>query len=385
MNDNTDYDFDRIINRRPTDSHKWNKYDKDVLPMWIADMDFASPNPVISALQKRVRHGVFGYPLHPPEELCNLIIDQMAKRYGWKVKKEDFIFLPGTHDGFKLACRMVGKKGDEVLMHTPLYPPLLKAPATGKRRLITSELIYKEKDSYSLNYEDFQNKITNQTRLFILCNPHNPVGKVYSREELEKIGEICLQNNLIICSDDVHSDLVYSGNEYTPIASLSPKLASRTITLMAPSKTYNLAGLKLSMAIIQNKELWSKIRSQLDNYPAGGLGIVGATAAYRDGENWYRQLMEYLENNRDFLHEFVNNKLPGISMISPEGTFLAWLDCRKANLQPDPYNFFINQAKVALGDGRNYGVGGNGFVRLNFGCPRPLLINALQQLQNAFK
>jgi cystathionine beta-lyase len=383
MPDRTTYDFDKPIDRRNSDSHKWNHYAPDVLPLWLSDMDFISPAPVIEALQERVSHGIFGYPLHPPEELCGLIIDRMERRYGWKISQENFIFLPGTHDGFKLAYRMIGEPGDAVLMHTPLYAPLLKATAPADRTLQTTELERNQDGYYEIDFEEFQETITAQTGLFLLCNPHNPVGRVYNQQELEKIAEICLQNDLVICSDDVHCDLVFKDNHYTPIASLDPEIAQQTITLIAPSKTYNVAGLKLSMAIIPNRSIWQKFRGQLDNYPSAGLGITGAVAAYRDGDNWYRQMMVYLKANRDFLVDYVHNYLPGIRIYPPEGTYLAWLDCCEAELGPTPFQFFLEQARVALGDGAKFGAGGKGFVRLNFACPRQILEEALERMRTA--
>ena len=383
MIDKTIYDFDKQIDRRNTDSHKWHEYPPEILPMWISDMDFMSPKPVVDALQERIQHGVFGYPLHPPKELCGLIIDKMDRNFGWKIKEEDFLFFPGTHDSFKLACRLIGKPGDDVLMHTPLYPPLLWAPEVVEKKCLTSALVQDQNGKYGYDFDNFQEVITPNTSLYILCNPHNPVGRVYTKPELEKISEICLKNNIVICSDDVHSELLFPGSYYTPIASIDQEIAERTITLIAPSKAYNIAGLKLSIAIVQNRKMWNLIRSQLDNYPASALGIVAGTAAYRDGGNWLSQMLIYIDENRQFLYKFVKEKLPGIKMSMPEGTYLAWLDCRDLNLSPSPFHYFLNKAKVALGNGESFGVGGEGFVRLNFACSRNLLNECLERMKNS--
>lgn len=377
------YDFDTPLDRRNSDSHKWNAFPEDILPLWISDLDFASPPPVIAALQERVEHGVFGYPLHPPHELCNLLIQQMAERFNWELAPEDILLLPSTNDGFKMVFRMLGQPGNEVLMHTPLFPPLLHAPAAVKRVCRPVELTQEATGKYTIDFDLFAGAFNDLSAVYLLCNPHNPIGRVYTREELEKLANICLGNGVVICSDDVHYDLVYPGSQYIPIASLDPKIANNTITLIGPNKAYNLAGLKMSMAIIQNPHLRQLIRSQLGNYPASIMGIVAATAAYRDGRAWHDQLMAYLTANRDLLVDFVHDQLPGIRMVKPEATYLAWLDCRQADLPDNPFKFFLSHAKVALENGENFGKGGEGFVRLNFGCPRSQLVEALDRMRKA--
>jgi cystathionine beta-lyase len=389
--DETQYDFNRIIDRRSSLSLKWNRYDQDVLPMWIADMDFVSPQPVLDALQNQIDHGIFGYPSEinksSPElsELIQAIINRMDSRYQWQVQPEEIVLIPGVVPGFNLACHALVAPQEEVLIQTPVYSPILNAADHTHIQKREMELTYMPDGSYAFNEHDFEGAITSQTRLFILCNPHNPVGKVFSRSELELMADTCLRHGITICSDEIHSDLVFPGNQHIPIASLDPEVAQRTITLIAPSKTFNIAGLQCSVAIIQNQELKKKfLDSRQGLLPWVNLmGLVAARAAYMFGDTWLKQLMQYLEANRDFLVNYVNRELPGVRVWSPQGTYLAWLDCRAAGLQTNPYKFFLEQARVACNDGATFGQAGNGFVRLNFGCPKSTLEEALSRMRNA--
>lgn len=386
----TNYDFDTIIPRRGTDSGKWGKYNADVLPMWVADMDIRSPEPVIRALHERVEHGVFGYPLgsdgdpHENMEMRQVIVERLARLYGWQVLPEELVFIPGVVTGFNLACHMVAAPQAGVLVKTPVYHPILHAPEYVGMLRQEAQLINHDLH-YSIDFEAFKSAITAQTCLFILCNPHNPVGRVYTHEELVRLAEICLRKGILICSDEIHADLVYSPHRHIPLASLDPQIARQTITLMAPSKTYNLPGLKFSYAVIQNPEL----RKQ---YQRAGRGLVGwinilgwtaALAAYREGQDWLDQLLVYLQANRDYLADYLRREIPGVAMREPEGTYLAWLDCRQAGIPGNPCEFFLGKARVAFNDGKIFGSGGEGFVRLNFGCPRSILVEALERMKTA--
>lgn len=383
------YDFDRIQNRRDTDSIKWRKYDPDVLPMWVADMDFISPQPVVQALKERVEQGIFGYPQEPPG-LRPAIIDRLAERYGWHVQPEDLMLLPGVVKGFNLACHALASPGGGALIQTPVYFPFLDAPGNAGLVRQEMELSYspdlgENGQAYSIDPGAFEAAITPQTRLFILCNPHNPIGRVFRQAELEGMAQACLRHNVVICSDEIHGDLIYSGHRHIPIASLDPEIAQNTITLMAPSKTFNLPGLQCSVAIIQNPELRRKF-DQARQGLVGWVNLMGMTAAlaaYRDGSDWLDQVLAYLEANRDYVYEYVRNELPGVRMTKPEGTYLAWLDCRQAGIEGDPFEFFLEKGRVALNDGATFGKGGEGFVRLNFGCPRPMLTQALERMKKA--
>ena len=378
------YDFDRPIERRGSDSIKWRRYGDDVLPLWVADMDFVSPKPILRALRERIDHGVFGYG-SPPRELSETIVTRLSERYGWQVAVEDVVYFPGVIAGFNLACHAVAGPGEGVLYQTPVYYPILQAPALTGRTAQEMELTREPDGRYEIDFDRFEAAMTGDTRLFIVCNPHNPVGRVYQRSELERLASICLQHGVVICSDEIHCDLVYPGHHHIPIASLSPEIAQRTITLMAPSKTYNIAGLQCSVAIIPNPELRKKM-THTHTGLVHGMNVMGYTAAlagYRHGQPWLDEVLRYLEGNRDFLYEYVEANLPGVSMSKPEGTYLAWLDCRDAGIPGNPHEFFLQEARVALNDGATFGRGGEGFVRLNFGCPRATLEEGLDKVRTA--
>ena len=381
------YDFDAIPHRRGTDCDKWDLYDEDVLPLWVADMDFRSPEPVIHALAERVEHGFFGYPddYKHATDLRDAVLDWLAQRHNWHVQPDDLVFLPGVITGFDLACHTLKPSRRGVLVQTPVYPPMLHAAKNTRRLPQEAQLTRLEDGSYAIDWDSFESAFTEKTGLFILCNPHNPTGRVFRREELERMAEICLSRGVLLCSDEIHADLVYPGQAHLPIASLDPEIARHTITLMAPSKTFNLAGLQCSFAVIPNQSLRRR-------FIASGMGLVSwvnllgraaALAAYREGRDWLDQLLVYLQDNRDFLYETVRAEMPQLSLAKPEGTYLAWLDCRQAGITGNPYEFFLEKARLALGDGKNFGPGGEGFVRLNFGCPRSILEEALTRMKRA--
>jgi len=378
------YHFDILPARRESECAKWNKVDEDVLPMWVADMDFRSPEPVIRALQERVEHGVFGYPL-PPENLADSIVTWLAHRHDWEVSPEDLVFIPGVVSGFNLAAHAVTRTGDGVLVQTPTYGPFFGVHKNVNLVQHEMELTRGADGQYCIDLEAFKAAITGRTRIFMLCNPQNPTGRVFRQDELEAMAEVCLENEIIICSDEIHSDLVYTGHKHIPIASLDPEIAAQTITLIAPSKTFNIAGLEASVAVITNPEL----RKQYEGARKGLIGwvnlmgMVAMQAAYAEGEPWLEALINYLETNRDYLFDFVANELPQLKITKPEGTYLAWLDCHEANIDGNPSEFFHKQAKVAMNDGAWFGKGGENFVRINFGCPRMMLVEALDRIKAA--
>jgi cysteine-S-conjugate beta-lyase len=387
------YDFDQMPGRRRTACLKWDTYDEDVLPMWVADMDFVSPLPVLEALRRTVEHGVFGYPdgVHgEPGELLGfrqLIVDRLAEKYDWQIHPQDLVFVPGVVTGFNMACHALAVPGGGVLVQPPVYPPILEAAQNAKIIRQEAELARSPDGSYTIDWDTFATAITADTCLFILSNPHNPVGRVFRQDELERMADLCLQHHIVICSDEIHSDLIYQGSSHIPIAAINPEIAQSTITLIAPSKTYNLAGLQCSMAIIQNSELRQRFRGAGKGLVewVNLMGLVAAQAAYRDGQEWLSQLLAYLESNRDYLCEYVRRELKGITVARPEGMYLAWLDCRGAGLGDNPSRFFLEKAKVALNDGATFGSGGQGFARLNFGCPRALLEEGLGRMRIALR
>lgn len=379
------YDFDMVRERRGTDSVKWKKYGGEVLPLWVADMDFPSAEPIIQALRQRVDHGFFGYT-RPTEELCQVIEERLKKLYGWDIQTEELFFLPGLVTGLNLSFQAYAAPGEGVLVQPPVYHHFVKDPVIHGRALIDPPLV-QSGDTYEIDFDALEKSITDRPKIFILCNPHNPVARVYTRQELEKLAEICLRHHLIICSDEIHGDLIYPGYQHIPLATLSLEVADQTVTLMAPSKTYNLAGLSCGFAIIKNPELqkvWKN--TSLGLIPGVNImGHVAALAAYKDGQDWLDKVLIYLKGNRDFLSRYVEDKLPGVRMTRMEATYLAWLDCRNAGIPGNPYDYFLREAKVALNDGIEFGRGGEGFVRLNFACPRKTLTEALERMSRALK
>lgn len=380
------YNFDRIIDRRQTESIKWHFFEEDVLPMWVADMDFPVAPEIVAALQERVEHGIFGYPGDLPG-LKDAILDWLEERYAWKVPAEHLVFFPGVVVGFNLMAHAVCAHQAGVLVQTPVYPPFLQVGENAGVPLMEAPLYPDEKRNYQIDFDRFEQVARQHPAMFLMCNPHNPVGRVFTRAELEQLADICLQYNLVICSDEIHCDLVYSGHRHMPIASLDADIADRTITLMAPSKTFNIPGLEFSFAVISNSELRKKVKQARRGLVGGVnlMGMVAARAAYQHGQAWLDALLAYLEANRNWLVQTVEKCLPGVYMPIPQATYLAWLDCRAAELDEDACAFFNREARVGLNDGRTFGTGGEGHVRLNFGCPRELLVQGIEQMAAALE
>jgi cystathionine beta-lyase len=377
-------EFDVVVDRRGSDSEKWSAYGEDVIPLWVADMDFRAPAPVLIALHRRLEHGVLGYP-HEPDSLREMVAQRMMKRYGWSVSPEACIPIPGVIPGFNVACRALAQQGDAALVFPPVYSPILSAPAQAGLERTDVELVRGADLQYRVDLDGLSAAMTPRTRLILLCNPHNPVGRAFSANELAQIADCCLANDVLICADEIHSDLIFSDCRHTPIASLAPEVEARTVTLIAPSKTYNIPGLKIAFAIIPNAGLRKRFqatRSGLVTEP-NLLAMVAAEAAYGAGDEWLTDCLSYLEANRDYLMEFIAERMPGIRAIAPEATYLAWLDCSGLGLAQGAYRFFLEQARVALSDGPIYGRGGAGFVRLNFGCPRSTLAAGLERMAAA--
>jgi cystathionine beta-lyase len=381
------HDFDQPPARRGTDSLKWQRYGA-ALPLWVADMDFAAPEPVLAALHDRVRHGVFGYGA-PPVELTEVLCARMAELYRWTVEPEQIVYLPGLVCGLNVVCRAIGEPGDEVLAQPPVYPPFLAAPGQQERRLITAELTAEARAGrlyYTFDDDAFAAAIGPRTRLFLLCHPHNPVGRAFDVGDLHRLAALCERHELTICSDEIHCDLLFDGRRHTPFATLAPEIAQRCVTLMAPSKTFNIPGLGVSFAIIQNPGLRRRFKQAMRGIvpDANVLGLHAALAAYQHGGAWLCDLLEYLAANRAFVVDAVDRTLPGLRTTVPEATYLAWLDCREAKkIAGNPHRFFLERAGVALNDGATFGPGGAGFVRLNFGCARATLAEGLERMRAA--
>ena len=377
----------RAVDRRGTESLKWGVYPPGVLPMWVADMDIEVPEPIIEALEKRISHKVFGYGMDL-EELVEAVVIRMKELQNWEVDHESVLLLPGLVCGLNIACSVIGKDGDGVLVNTPVYPPFLSAPANQRKVLQSAPQSCGMKDGflhYDMNLQGLENAVGENTRMFILCNPHNPTGRAFRRRELLDLAEMCLRRNLVICSDEIHCDLLLGGSTHLSIASLDPEIADRTMTFIAPSKTFNIPGLGCSMAIIPNREMRLRVKALFDGIVShpNVLGMYAALAAYSSCREWLEELRIYLTGNRDFIIDYLREYIPDIRTTCPEATFLAWLDCRNCGIEGNPYRFFLDEARVALNNGAMFGEGGEGFVRLNFGCSRQTLEEALARMRNA--
>jgi len=376
------FDFDEIIDRHGTAAVKWDKYaERDVIPMWVADMDFRSPPSVLEALRQRLEHGVFGYTDSPPE-LNAVIVAHLARAYGWTVKPEWLMWLPGLVTGINLVCSAIGEEGDDVVTATPVYHPFLTAPVNQQRGVVRVPMRL-EGNRWLWDFERLAASITPSSKLLLLCNPHNPVGRVFSREELDQLARIAAEHDLVICSDEIHCGLILDADKsHVPIATLGDDVSARTITLMAASKTFNLPGLGCAFALVSNISL----RKRLERAAAGIVprvtapGFAATLAAYRDGEPWRLALVDYLRGNRDLVMDRIE-AMAGLSMTPLEATYLAWIDARATQLG-EPAKFF-EQAGVGLYDGK--GFDGEGYVRLNFACPRSVLVKALDRMAEALQ
>jgi cystathionine beta-lyase len=376
------FDFSIPVERRDTASMKWDKYKgRDIIPLWVADMDFCSPPAVIDALRQRIAHGVFGYTV-PPESLSTIVVEMLQADYGLEIEPRWLVWLPGLVTGLNVACRAVGQEDDDVMTAVPIYPPFLSAPENSRRHLVKVPL--QEKDNrWTFDFDRLESAITPNTRLFMLCNPHNPVGRIFSRDELTALAMICQKHDIIICSDEIHCGLLLDEDKtHLPTSMLDPEVAKRTITLMSPSKTFNLPGLGCAFAVISDEKLRRRfVQAKSGIVPlVNALGFAAAEAAYRDCADWHMGLLEYLRGNRDTVARAIAD-MPLLSMAPLEATYLAWIDVRSADL-PNPVRFF-EDAGVGLQDGIEFD--GPGFVRLNFGCQRPLLEEALKRMSTAIE
>lgn len=367
------------IDRRGTGALKWSRYPADVLPLWVADMDFPAPDCVVEAIAARVAHPAYGYAAEPPS-LREAIVADLAERYDWRVTAEEIVILPGVEPGFNMALAAFLRAGDGVALHSPGYGPMRRAPAVWG--LIRRDIPMVEvADRWQADPAQEAAAIA-AARAVLLCNPHNPLGKVFTRAELAAIAEAALAAGALIVSDEIHADLVYDGRRHVPIATLSPEVAQRTITLMSPGKTFNISGLKVAFAVVPDPTL----RARFDGHRLGmvdsvnAFGLVAMAAAYAHGGAWRAALVAELASNRDALAQAVAARLPGVRMLSPEGTFLAWLDCRAAGIAGSAQAHFLAHARVALTPGEDFSDEGAGFVRLNFGCARATLDEAIARM-----
>ena len=386
------YDFDKAVDRTGTESLKWIYPRKvlkveDAIPMWVADMDFEAPPAVVEAIRLRALHGIYGYPL-VPQSFWQAAIDWLKRRHGWEIQKAWMAKTPGVVPALNYGVRAFTRPGDGVIIQTPVYFPFYHAIENNGRRVIRNPLRFDGR-RYMMDLNDLERKIDAPGRVLILCSPHNPVGRVWTRDELEALGRIAVARDLLIISDEIHSDLIFQGHRHQILATLSPGLANRTMTCIAPSKTFNIPGLSMAAVVASNPTLLKTFEDEAERagFELGQVfGIVGFEAAYAHGEDWLEELLPYLEANVDFMEKFLEERIPVIRLIRPEGTYLALLDCRGLGLEPATLNdFFLKKARVYFSDGTMFGSELRGFVRINFGCPRAILAEALERIERAVK
>lgn len=388
------YNFDEILDRSGTDSIKWSKSylksnfgDEELLPLWIADMDFKTPQPIIEAITKRAEHGIFGYGM-VDNEFLQVCVDWQKKRHNWDIEKDWILFTPGIIPALNFIIQSICLPGDKVVIQSPVYYPFRNIITSNGCHIANNPLKY-EDGKYTIDFEHLE-KITEDSRvkMIILCSPHNPVGRVWTRDELNRLGEICIKNDVLIVSDEIHADIVYKGNTHLPFASLSDEFAMNSIICTAPTKTFNLAGVQCSNIIIKNKRLRNDLSHKLFSIgiTPNSFAYVAQIAAYTQGEEWLEQLLNYLEGNIAYIQSFVTERLPEIKFIKPEGTYLAWLDFREIHKDQRKLEELMQKyAKVALDEGYIFGLGGEGFERINFACPRVLLERALSGIEKAIR
>lgn len=384
------YDFNQKTNREHTSSVKWGLTKQifgadDVLPMWVADMDFSPPNEVKEAIQERVDHGIYGYTYSPPST-TESIQQWIKKRHGWEINHSWILYSSGVVPSISIAIEAFTAPGDKVMLQSPVYTPFFEMIEKNNRQLVNTPLNLIN-NRYEIDFTLFEDRLKDGVKLFLLCNPHNPSGRVWTKEELTRIGELCYQYNCLILSDEIHSDLILK-NKHVPIASLNETFSDITIMCIAPTKTFNLAGLQASALVIPNKQLrkaFKDVQERQGFFSLSTFGIIGMEAAYRFGEQWLEELLAYLRENVHTVKKYIDIHLPGISMMEPEGSYLIWLNCRELHLSDEELkNRLLNKGKLALEPGIKYGPGGEGFVRMNVACPREVVLEGLERLKKAF-
>ncbi len=391
------FDFETPLERRGTHSLKWTHYDPDVLPMWVADMDFAAPQPVLEALRRKLDHGVLGYETNP-KPLQTAVCARMERLYGWQIQPEMVILTPGVVSAFNVAARAFCAPGEAYLIQPPVYFPFLEiAGNAGLARLdvplvkeIRGRLLHYrfDRDAFAKTVHSASGRL----RMFLLCHPHNPTGQIYSPAELQAMAEVCLEHEVVIVSDEIHSELILGQASFRPLACLSPAVAARTVTLIAPSKTFNTAGLFCGAAVIPDPALRAAFKKTLEKLTMhiSSLSLAAAEAAFSGAcDDWLAALRAYLTANRDLLVDFVSQRLNGVRTTVPDATYMAWFDCadllERGMIGASPFEFFLKNARVALNDGGPFGLGGQGFVRFNFGAPRSLVLEALERMEKSLK
>ncbi len=385
------YNFDEIVPREGTNCIKYDALErffgsKNVLPLWVADMDFKTPDFIVDAIKKRAEHEIYGYTFRG-DSYYDSIMGWMKRRHSWDIRKEWISFSPGVVAGLTFGIEAFSKPGDGVVVQPPVYFPFFDCVKGTKRKLIENPLKI-ENGRYTFDFEDLKTKIDKKTKLLLLCNPQNPGGTVFTKEELTELATICLENNIMVISDEIHSDLIFKGHTHVPFASLSKEIAQNCMVSMAPSKTFNVAGFSSSIVIIPNKTKFARYERAIGLahlYMGNIFGSVAMEAAYTHGDDWLGQMLDYLWENYLLLEDFFKNKLPKVKVMNPEATYLIWLDFREYGMKnAELMKFTVENAKVGLNDGGRFGTGGDGWLRINIGCPRSVLIEALERLEKAF-
>ncbi len=392
-----EYDFDLICSREDTNCSKWDNREnvfgtKDVIPMWVADMDFPAARPIIEAIQERATHEFYGYT-EPGKGLTEAIVERMEKKFNWQINPEWVVFTPGVMPAINIAVRSLTHSGDEIILQEPVYYPFFNAVRQNGCQIATNELMLSD-GSYQMDFDDLESKfwpragmrnIQSRARAIVLCNPHNPIGRLWNREELTRLGEIVIGNGATVISDEVHCEILFKGNKHTPFAAISGEFEQNCIVCMAPSKTFNLAGLEASSIIIPNNKLRTSFNEARMGVSRPNLfGFTAMEAAYRYGDEWLEQLLSYLDGNLEFATEYFEKKIPQIKLIKPQATYLLWLDCRGLGMDDTTLRSFMREkVKVGLDDGFLFGAGGSGFQRMNIACPRGILQEALERIETA--
>ncbi len=385
------YNFDKLIDRRNTNTIKYGMLKKrfgttDLLPMWVADMEFETPDFIIDGVKKRLEHPVLGYSLKP-QAYYEAIQKWQQKRNNWRIKKDWIMPASGVVPSLGLLIQVLTRPGDKIVIQPPVYFPFQSTIKNNGRQVVSNPLRIKN-GRYEFDFEDLRKKIDSRTKAFIFCNPHNPVGRVWTEDELRQLAEICIEKDLIIISDEIHSDLIHPGHKHLPIASLSKEISMHTLTTFAPTKTFNAAGILSSVIVAENPKLrraYGEIVDDLHLFIDNVMGTAAFIAAYENGEGWLKQLMIYIHDNYLFAKEFIENKMPNVGIFETEGTYLMWLDYRKIfDNEDDLQNYFLKKAKLAPDFGAWFGSEGNGFARLNLAAPRSFVQNALDRMLEAY-
>ena len=388
------FNFNEKVDRSKNHAAKWEEMgakfgSNDLLPMWIADMDIKTAPEIVEAIKEKADQAIFGY-VYRPASYYETAAAWCEKRFGYKIDPKTLIHSPGVVPSMNMLVKMLTKEDEKVLIQIPVYPPFAASVKTGKRTLVTNELVKDENGYYTIDFEDLEKKLSDEkVTLMILCNPHNPVGRVWKKEELQKIGDLCVKYNVRILADEIWRDLVLPGYSHTPIASLSREIENITITCFSPTKTFNIAGLQASFAVFPREEEWKAFDNELgemDIKRNNPFSLVGFEAAYNHGEEWLSELLVHLEGNAQYVVDFVKERLPEIKTVKPEGTYLMWLDFNGLNITPEEITeMLIKDAKVAMNDGASFGANGKGFARMNIACPRYMVEDAMARIEKAVK